>query len=240
MLVHRAALGRHRRPQRAQRLLQTSPAVDYNELGRSQAAGDEIVEHAAPSGLTLPAHVLDREQDLLPVLTYAEHDQKRDRRRLPVEPDFHHRPVQDQAQDRLGGQIAPVPGLPVRYDLAPGAADDVLADRAAEQSGKRPAYASGVRARQIGSCDQRLGLPGAALIGRDHAALPLPRAAPAGLKAGGGPPNRQPPEGAGERALAGAVSVPLGRRRLTLPPPLVALARQAGLEFLLDDCLDER
>ena len=239
--VHRAALGRHRRPQPTQRLLQPGPAIDDDELGRAQAAGNQIVEHAAPGGLALPAHGPDRQQHLLPVLAHAEHHQKRDRRRLPVEADLDHRPIEDQAHHRLGRQIAPVPGLPVRSHLAPGAADDVLADGCAEQGGKRPAHASGIRARQIGSGNQRLGLARAALVGREHAALPLPRAALGRLKPGARHPNRQLSEAARQRALAVAMAMAHCRcRHLPVTPSLVALARQAGLEFLLEDRLDER
>ena len=48
MLVNGAALGRHLRPQRHQRLLQTGGAVDDQEFGRLQSAGDDG-RRAAPA-----------------------------------------------------------------------------------------------------------------------------------------------------------------------------------------------
>src|SRR6476646_6408700 len=78
-----AALLRRAMSEAVEALLQTGPAVDNDELGRLQSAGNQIVEHATPGGLALPAHVLDREQDLLPVLAHAKHHQQRDRGRLP-------------------------------------------------------------------------------------------------------------------------------------------------------------
>jgi len=50
VLVHRATLNRHVRPQRGERLLQTRRAVDDDELRRRQSAVDQIVEQRAPSG----------------------------------------------------------------------------------------------------------------------------------------------------------------------------------------------
>src|SRR3954463_7766864 len=50
-----------------------------------------------------------------------------------VEPHADHGAVEDQPDHVLAGQVAPAPGLPVGLHLAPGAADDVLADRAPEQ-----------------------------------------------------------------------------------------------------------
>src|SRR3954469_13183000 len=130
-----------------------------------------------------------------------------------------------------GGSRPPVPGLPVGRHLAPGAADDVLADRPTEQGGQRPAYPARVRARQIGPGDQRLGLARAALVGRNDAALPLPRAALGRREAGGRAADHHGPERARQRALAVAVAL----RRcgcLAITVPLVALAQQAGLELL--------
>src|SRR5512132_1681368 len=58
VLVDGAALGRHLGPQRRQRLLEAGSAVDDQEFGRLQPAGDQVVEERPPSGLALAAHVL--------------------------------------------------------------------------------------------------------------------------------------------------------------------------------------
>ena len=62
----------------AKRRLQPGRAVDDEELGASQATGDQIVEDAAPRGFALAAHVLTGKQQLLPVAAHAEDDQHRD------------------------------------------------------------------------------------------------------------------------------------------------------------------
>ncbi len=83
--------------------------------------------------------------------------EQRDRGRLAVEPHAHDRAVEDQPHDRLVGERSGVPGVPIALHLAPGPAHNVLADRAAEQRGKRPADAARVDAGEIGARDQRLG-----------------------------------------------------------------------------------
>src|SRR3954471_3266876 len=97
-----------------------------------QATGHEIVQDRPPGCLALPAHVLDREEHFLSIPAHAKHDKQRDRGRLAVEPHPHHCPVEDEADDRLGRQVAPGPGIPVALHLAPHPADHVFADRAPE------------------------------------------------------------------------------------------------------------
>ncbi len=84
--LHRTALGRHLRPQRAKRLLQPGPAIGDEELGRAQAAGNQVVEDAAPRGFAPPSHIAHGQEQLLPVAAHAENDQRRDVRRLAIQP----------------------------------------------------------------------------------------------------------------------------------------------------------
>ena len=130
--VHGAALRGHVGPQRGQGPFQPGPAVDNEELGRAQATGDQVVEDAAPRGFAFPSHVAHRQEQLLSVAAHPEDDQQRDIRRFAVEPDAHDRAVQDETHHLLSGQIAPVPGFPVRLHLAPGAADHIFAHRPPE------------------------------------------------------------------------------------------------------------
>ena len=74
VLVDRAALDRHAVPDGGNRLVEPRCAVDNEELRRSQAALDEIVEDSAPGLGALAAHALDREQHLLAVRAHAEDD----------------------------------------------------------------------------------------------------------------------------------------------------------------------
>ena len=75
---------------------------------------------------------LDGQQHLLAVLTHAEYDQEHDRGSLPVESDPHHGAVQDHADDRLLGERAGIPGVPIAFHLPPHSAHRILADRTAE------------------------------------------------------------------------------------------------------------
>ena len=118
VLVDGAALGRHLRPQRRQRLLQAGGAVDDQELGRLQPAGDEVVEQRPPGGLALAAHVPHRQQHLLAVAADAEDDQERDRRRLLVEPDPHDGAVEDQPDDVFRGERGASTRPPSRSSLS--------------------------------------------------------------------------------------------------------------------------
>ena len=114
MLVNRAALGRHTVPDGGERLLEPGCAVDDEELRPAQAARDEVVENGTPGLGGLAAHVLDGQQHLLPVLAHADDDEERDRGRLAVEPHSDHRAVEDEPHDRLLGERAAVPSIPVR------------------------------------------------------------------------------------------------------------------------------
>src|SRR6516164_4280365 len=87
---------------------QLSPG-DNQELRLAPLALDAIVEDGPPCLAGLATHIVDRPQHLLAVLTHPEHDQQRDRGGLAVEPDPHHRSVEDQADDRFLGERAGIP-----------------------------------------------------------------------------------------------------------------------------------
>ena len=78
LLVHRAALHRNIAPQAGQRRLQALAAVYDQKLRRLQATAGKVLQDMAPGRLGLPAHVLDREQNLLAVPPHPKHDQQRD------------------------------------------------------------------------------------------------------------------------------------------------------------------
>jgi hypothetical protein len=67
VLVDRTLLHRQAIPDGCNRAVEPTGSVDDEEFGPSQAAPDEIVEHAAPSLGALPTHALDRERHLLAV-----------------------------------------------------------------------------------------------------------------------------------------------------------------------------
>jgi len=112
VLVDRAALDRHAVPDGRDGLVEPRRAVDDEELGPSQAALEEIVEHGAPS-LGAPAHALDCEQHLLAVLAYAQDHKERDGSCFAVEPHAHHCAVENEPHDLFFGKQAGVPRLPV-------------------------------------------------------------------------------------------------------------------------------
>src|SRR5471030_1314051 len=132
VLMDRAALDRHYVPDRGDGLVEPRRAIDDEKLGPPQPALDEIVEDSAPGLGALAAHAFDREQHLLAVRAHAENDEQRDRGRLAVEPYANDGAVEDQAHDRIPGQRAGVPGIPVALHLAPRPAHGVLADCPAE------------------------------------------------------------------------------------------------------------
>src|SRR6202043_187785 len=149
VLVDRAALPRYAVPDGGNGLVEPRRAIDDEELRTLKPALDEIVEHRAPGLGALAAHALDREQNLLAVRSYAQHNEQRDRGRLAVEPHPDDGAIEDQAHDRLPGQGAAVPGVPVALHLAPGPAHRVLADRPAEQGRERPTHSPGIGAGEI-------------------------------------------------------------------------------------------
>src|SRR5208282_5616371 len=79
--------------------------------------------------------------------------------------------------DRLLAERTRVPGVPVALRLAPDAADHVLADRPGEHRVQRAPHPAGVGSREIGPGDQRVGGPGAPLIGAKRTAPPFARLA---------------------------------------------------------------
>ena len=74
MLVDRAALDRRTIPHRHDRGFKAGHAIDDEELGPPQATPDKIVEHRPPGFGALPAHGLDREEELLTVGAHTDND----------------------------------------------------------------------------------------------------------------------------------------------------------------------
>src|SRR5437764_743755 len=103
---------------------------------------------------------------------------------LPVEPDPHHGAVENQADNRLLGQRAGVPGIPIALYLAPHPAHRILADGTAKDGGERPARPTRVGSGKIGAGDQCIGLPGSPLVGPQRRAPPLRRLAFGGVEPG--------------------------------------------------------
>ena len=177
VLVDGASLYRHLGPEGGERPLQPGGAIDDQELRRPQATGHQPVENRAPGGLALTAHGAHRERHLLPVAVGAEHHQQRDGGGLAVEAGPHHRAVQDQPDDALGAEVVPAPSLPIGFHLAPGPADNVLADCAAEQCPQGAPDPPSVGAGEVSASDQRLVLPRPPGVAGQHGAKPLPRGA---------------------------------------------------------------
>lgn len=103
--VHGTALHRYVAPHRGDGAVDPRRAIDDQEFRPPQTAPDQIVEHAAPSLGAFAAHVLDGEQNLLPIGAYSKHDEQRNRRGLAVEPDANYPSVKDEPHDRLLGEV---------------------------------------------------------------------------------------------------------------------------------------
>jgi hypothetical protein len=113
VLVHGAALNRHVGPKRRERLIKAGTAIDNNEFRRLQTARNEIIEQSPPGRFAFPTHVLDRQQYLLAVAAHAKRQEQRDRGCLLVKTHAHDRAIKNKADDRLIGERAGVPGVPV-------------------------------------------------------------------------------------------------------------------------------
>ncbi len=245
MLVDGAALGRHIAPDGRQSRLQARAAVDDQKLGLAQPTLHEVIENRSPGLLCLATHVLHGQQYFLAVLADPEHDQQRDRCGLFVEPDPYHGAVENQADDRLFGERAIVPCLPIALHLPPHPAHRVLAHRAAEQRRERTAHPARVGAGQVGACNQRIGGSRAPLIGGQRLASPL-----TGLAVGGHQPGARNADlhlaecsQEGSRPMAVPVTDEACQDVVGLVPGLcraaVAWPRQRRLELRLDHALNK-
>ena len=242
MLVNRAALDRRVGPQRSQRPFQARRAVGDDQLRRPQPPLAEIVEQRAPGGLAFSAHAPDRQHHLLAVGPHAERRQERDRRRALVEADADNGTVKDQPHDRLLDERPRVPGVPVTFHLAPGAADHVLAHRPGEHRSQCPPNPAGIGPGKIGPGDQRVGRLGAPLVGAKRGAPPFARPAVRAHQSGARHGNLRSSERPGQTALAMAVPDADDRRRFAIRigfASSVARTRQRTGEFLLQHHLDE-
>ena len=153
-------------------------------------------------------------------------------------------PSRIRRDDRLGREIATVPGVPVALHLAPGPAHDVLADRPTEQRRKGAAHPARIGAGQIGRGDQRVGGLRAALVGPERLALPLDRPAVPGRDPGARHGHLGRPEGAGQGARPAAVPVAddLGRHviaALARRPSRIARPGERRIQLARDHRLDE-
>ena len=226
-------------------LLQAGRALDNHQCGRLQTAADKVFEKRPPGGLVLPAHIFDRQKDLLAVVSHTQGNKQRNRRRFLVHPNTHHRAVEDEAHDRLGSERAGLPGIPIALDLAPGPADRVLADRPAKHRRQRPANPARVGSGKIGTSNQRLGLFRAPLVGRDRRVLPLERPASCRFQPGSRYPHRQWPKCSRQLPLSVAMTVTAHAGPLSSIRPffdqstLVTLARQSSIKFGFQDFLNE-
>src|SRR5208282_3264016 len=193
-----------------------------------------VLEQRPPSRFTLATHVAQRQQRLLAVATDAERHQHREAGGLAIEPDPHHRAVEDQAHYVLTRQIALLPSRPIALHLAPDAADRVLADGAVEQGAKRATNAARVGSGKVGAGDQRLRALGQPLVGRQRLAAPFPLLAVAARDARTRHREADRPERAEQLTIPMAVPVARTPGRTVIPP-----ASQRRCQLLLHQALDE-
>ena len=244
VLMHRASLYQHAIPNGGDRALKPRAAIDDEKLGPPQAALDEIVEHGAPSLGALATHLLDRQEHFLAVLAHPDDDQQRDRSGFAVEPHPHHGAVENQAHDRLVGQRAGIPRVPVALHLAPHPAHRVLADLSTKYAAKCAAHAARIGTGQIRARDQRVGSQRAALIFPQRSALPLRRLSVGSVQPGAWHRDLGLPERAGQRAypapmpMAGNNRGPVAILRRPRSPA-IAWARQNGVKLAANHLLDQ-
>ena len=141
------------------------------------SAPDEIVEQRAP-GRLLCAHALIASS----LLASAHAEPTSSEIEVAFcEPNARDRPVEDQPHDRLFGERARIPGVPIALRLAPDAADHVLADRPGNTRSTRVAR-GGYWSLRDSPGDQGVGGPGAALVGAQrplrHSRVLRPRRSP--------------------------------------------------------------
>jgi len=184
----------------------------------------------------------------LAVAAHADGRQHRDVGGLPVQPRADHRAVEGEplaaigprttasADDVLLREAARAPRVPVDLHLAPGAADDVLADRALEQAVERPLDAPRVGPGKINRGDQRLGPLRQPLVARQRLGPPFGGPAVLALDAGTRHADGLCAEDPDELTLATSVAMALARAAAAA----VADAAEKRREFLVEQRLDGR
>ena len=182
------------------------------------------------------------QKHLLAVGAHPDDDEQRDRSRFAVEPHPHNGAVENEAYDRLIGERAGAPGLPIALHLAPNTAHRVLTDRTPEQRSERTPHAAGVGAGKIAAGDQRVGRERATLIGSQRVAFPLGGLAFRSIEPSAGHLELQLPEGPQQRARAMAVPVTSNVRCLlriaACSHPTTSIARAAKRYLKL--CFEHR
>lgn len=217
-------------PQGHERGLKARGAIDDHKFGSFQAAGIKIIEGLPPRGGALPAHIPDGKQHLLTVAAHADGSQDRDVRGFPIQPGLDHGAVEDQADDVLVDQAARAPGVPVYLDLAPDAADHILADGALEQPEQRPLDPARIGSREVDRRDQGLGFLRQPLVAGQRLRPPFLDLARLVLDPGARHPHRLGAEGPGELSFPVPVAIAL-RRAI---PTMVAKAAEEAGELLFE------
>ena len=169
-------------------------------------------------------------------------DQQRDGSRFAVEPHTNHGAVEDQAHDRLLGQRAGIPGIPVALHLAPCPAHRVLADRSAKQGRQRATHPPCIGAGEIRARDQRVGGKRAPLIGPQRLALPFRRFALGSGQPGARHRNLDRPERACQRPRPAAVAVARNTGSSFIaghPASSITRPCQHSVELAADQLFDE-
>jgi hypothetical protein len=118
----------------------------------------------------------------------------------------------------------------------------VLADRAAEQGGKRTAHTTRIGAGEVAARDQRIGCQRAALIGPQRPALPFGRLALEGVQSSARHVDLDRPEGACQRSLPAPVAMPHDTSSFFIAGRLASSITRPGqgfIELAADQFFDE-
>ena len=135
----------------------------------------------------------------------------------------------------LPSQAAPVPVSPVRLDLAPGAADHVLAHGAFEQSAERALHPPRVGAGKVARGNQGFCLPGHPPVARQDGTAPFPR--PTFGPCHPSPRHRDLERSERTQEPAPPHAVPIAVRRSAIAP--IARAPESRRQLFLEHPLNE-
>src|ERR1700674_4790593 len=234
-LVISAALNCDLRPLHLERRGQPRIAINHRQSRSAEIAGGQRAHRVESGLLALDSGQPQVEHHALAVGAHAQRDQHRHPHTLFPDPYARIPAVQKQVTNLQLAEITFGPSLEVFAQSPDQARHRILGQRrATQQWRKRSAQPARVGATQVYSQNRLVDPLGAALVARDHPAVPLAAVALRVFNPRSRHRYRRRAQAGGQRACALAVPVASSNRT----DPLRWCRAQRALQFLIDDGLD--